>query len=260
MRRTGIKMAQKDRLDSIRTMVKTEKRVIVSELSKQFEVTEETIRRDLEKLEKEGLVARTYGGAVLNVGDAVIRVNYDRRAQTNVEEKRSIARMAADLIPRNGAAIGADSSSTVMETIRLISGREDLLLMTYSANVLRELADTKIKIMSTGGFLNKKSYSFQGVIARNTIQGYNMDVALVSCKGLQLGSGAFDSDEDEAEIKRLMVERSQKVYLLADHTKFGKVAFTKLFGLDQIDAIITDREPPAEWLEWFAANNVQLIC
>ena len=252
-------MAQRDRLESIRTIVKTEKRVVVSELSKQFDVTEETIRRDLEKLEKEGLVARTYGGAVLNMGDAMIRINYNRRAQTNVEEKRTIARIAAELLPKHGAAIGADSSSTVMETVHLISNREDLLLMTYSANILRELADADIKIMSTGGFLNKKSYSFQGVIARNTIQDYNTDVVLVSCKGLQLNAGIFDSDEDEAEIKRLLVAKSQKVILLADHTKFGQVAFAKLFDLDQVDIVVTDCRPSDEWVSRFAACHIDLL-
>ena len=140
-------------------------------------------------------MTRTYGGAVLNMGDALIRISYTHRAQTNVEEKRAIARIAADLLPKHGAAIGVDSSSTVMETVHLISNREDLLLMTYSANILRELADAEIKIMSTGGFLNKKSYSFQGVIARNTIQDYNTDITLLSCKGLQLDAGVFDSDE-----------------------------------------------------------------
>lgn len=252
------KMAQKDRLESIRTLVRTEKRVVVSELSRQFDVTEETIRRDLEKLEKEGLVARTYGGAVLNMGDAGVRINYNRRAQTNVEEKRAIARIAAELIPKRGAAIGADSSSTVMETVHLISDREDLLLMTYSANILRELGDAEIKIMSTGGLLNKKSYSFQGVIARNTIQDYNTDVVLVSCKGLQLDAGVFDTDEDEAEIKRLLVAKSQRVILLADHTKFGQVAFAKLFDLDQVDTVVTDRRPSDDWVEQFAARGIHL--
>ena len=215
-------MAQKNRLESIRSIVKAEKRVVVSDLSKQFEVTEETIRRDLEKLEGEGLVTRTYGGAVLNMGNTEVRISYMRRTQINVEEKRAIARIVAEQIPKRGVTIGADSSSTVMEAVHLLSNREDLLLLTYSANILRELEDSKIKILSTGGVLNKKSYSFQGAIARNTIRDYHMDIALVSCKGLQLGTGAFDSDEDEAEIKRLLVGQSQKVFLLVDHTKLGK--------------------------------------
>ena len=213
-------MGQRERLEGIRALVKTEKRVVVSELSRQFEVTEETIRRDLEKLEGEGLVARTYGGAVLNMGDAAVRVSYVRRSQTNVEEKRAIARIAAELIPKHSAAIGADSSSTVMEAVHLLGDREDLIVMTYSANILREMADSDIQIMSTGGLLNKKSSFLQGVIARNTIKNYHMDVVLVSCNGLQL-NGVFDTDENEAEIKRLMVAQGQKVYLLVDH-KIGR--------------------------------------
>ena len=252
-------MAQKNRLESIRSIVKAEKRVVVSDLSKQFEVTEETIRRDLEKLEGEGLVTRTYGGAVLNMGNTEVRISYMRRTQINVEEKRAIARIVAEQIPKRGVTIGADSSSTVMEAVRLLSNREDLLLLSYSANILRELEDSKIKILSTGGVLNKKSYSFQGAIARNTIRDYHMDIALVSCKGLQLGTGAFDSDEDEAEIKRLLVGQSQKVFLLVDHTKFGKLAFTKLFDLDQVDVVITDQRPDDEWVDWLSANHITLL-
>ena len=251
-------MGQRERLEGIRTLVKTEKRVVVSELSRQFEVTEETIRRDLEKLEGEGLVARTYGGAVLSMGDAAVRVSYVRRSQTNVEEKRAIARIAAELIPNHSAAIGADSSSTVMETIHLLGDREDLIVMTYSANILREMADANIQIMSTGGLLNKKSSFLQGVIARNTLKNYHMDVVLVSCNGLQL-NGVFDTDENEAEIKRLMVAQGQKVYLLVDHTKFGRLAFAKLFELDQVDTVITDRYPGDEWADRFAASKIELL-
>ena len=130
-------MAQKDRLESIRSIVKAERRVVVSELSKQFDVTEETIRRDLEKLEGEGLVTRTYGGAVLmHPVNADVRISYMRRTQINVEEKQAIARIAVRQLPQHGAAIGADSSSTVREAIRLLSDREDLLLMNIEGETL----------------------------------------------------------------------------------------------------------------------------
>ncbi len=252
-------MSQKDRLENIRTLIKTEQRVAVSELSKAFSVTEETIRRDLEKLEREGLIARTYGGAVLNMGDITRRINYHRRAQTNVEAKKKIAKLVTEIIPCHSAVIGADSSSTVMEAIHMISDREDLLLMTYSANLIREMADAKINIMSTGGILNRKSDSFQGVIARNTLQDYNMDIIMVSCKGLQLTSGIFDTSEDEAELKRIMASRGQKVFLLVDHSKFDQVAFAKLFDLQTVHTVVTDCKPRDEWVEYFMSHNIQLL-
>lgn len=117
-------MAQKDRLDQIRATVREKERVVVSELSKQFQVTEETIRRDLEKLEAEGLVTRTFGGAILNGRNTSARTSYAQRTQMNVAEKKTIARIAAGLIPKHRCVIGADSSSTVFETICLLKGSQ----------------------------------------------------------------------------------------------------------------------------------------
>ena len=252
-------MSQKDRLESIRTIVKTEERVLVSELSERFSVTQETIRRDLEKLEGEGLVARTYGGAVLYTDSLSARIQYSKRAKINLEEKRIIAQLAVDLIPEGQTFVGADSSSTVMETLRLISDREDVLLLTYSASFVQELIHSKLNILCTGGMLNKKSSSFQGVHARSTIQEYNLAVLFLSCKGLMLDGSFFDSESDETEIKQTMMAKAQKKYLLVDHTKFGQLAFVKVGNLRDMDAVITDRKPNESWVDFFNSNGIRLI-
>lgn len=139
-------MAQKDRIEQICAIVRDKERVVVSELSRQFHVTEETIRRDLEKLEAQGLVTRTFGGAILNGRNASARTSYAQRTQMNVAEKKTIARIAAGLIPKHRCVIGADSSSTVFETICLLKGQSNLLLMTYAANILQELVDADMRI------------------------------------------------------------------------------------------------------------------
>ena len=252
-------MTQKERLEQIRSTIKMNERVVVSALSKQFNVTEETIRRDLEKLESEGLVTRTYGGAILNSRHTSIRGSYSQRTQTNVTEKRAIAQIVADLIPKHKIVVGSDSSSTVFEAVKLLKNNGNLLLMTYAADILQELADAEMRIMSTGGLLNKRSHALQGVIARNTIKSYNMDIFLVSCKGLSLSGGIFDSDEDEVEIKQIMAEKASQVILLADHTKFDCVAFAKLLDFDQINTIVTDRKPSSEWTDLFASHHVELL-
>lgn len=251
-------MAQKGRLDNIWNLIQIEQRVSVSELSKLFGVTEETIRRDLEKLEKKGVVIRTHGGAVLATDSSEARIDYRFRAQTNVKEKQAIAQLAVQMLPNHRLVLGADSSSTVMETLRMLGTRDNLLLMTYSANILWELADSSIDLIAAGGLLNRKSYSFQGLITRNTIRNYNMDIVFISCKGL-LADGLFDSDDEEAEIKRLMVSKCHKVILLVDHTKFDRSAFARVLGLEQINVVVTDQKPSNSWIERFSTMNIELF-
>nr|WP_289707149.1 DeoR/GlpR family DNA-binding transcription regulator [Enterocloster clostridioformis] len=113
-------MMLKDRLDHLRGIVKTEKKVKVTELSQRFDVTEETIRRDLERLELEGLITRTHGGAVLKVENMFDRLGYTHRSRTNVEEKKKIAQIVASIIPMQ-ATLFADASSTVMEALTLMA-------------------------------------------------------------------------------------------------------------------------------------------
>ncbi len=115
-------MGQKQRLEEIRQKVRQERRVVVSELSVLFGVTEETIRRDLDKLEAEGVVARTYGGAVLNGEASMERIEFNRRAAICVEEKQYIAKLCAMELPLNGT-IATDASTTVLEALRAISDR-----------------------------------------------------------------------------------------------------------------------------------------
>ncbi|MGL5436201.1 MAG: DeoR/GlpR family DNA-binding transcription regulator [Lachnospiraceae bacterium] len=251
-------MTLKQRLEKIRELVIENKRVVVSELSGMFGVTEETIRRDLEKLEAEGLVARTYGGAVLNQDLAREKIHFLKRAQTNMQEKQLIAEKAVDII-KTSASIGADSSSTVLEALKLIREEPGITILTNSVEALRELSLSSLSVVSTGGVLDKNSLSLQGAGAKNSICNYSLGIALISCKGLNLDGGVYDSNESEGELKQLLVERANKVILLVDDSKFGKTAFIRLADLSQIDTIITNQEPDDEWKALLKQNQVNLI-
>lgn len=251
-------MLSKERLDLIRQIIKSEKEVLVSDLSAKFDVTEETIRRDFEKLKAEGLITRTYGGAVLNTEKSIDGVHYFKRARINVEEKKQMASKVLDCI-RNCYTIGFDSSTTTMEVMRLLQDREDITVVTNSANALNELYQSDLRLLSTGGYLNKKSLSLQGPVAENTARNYNLDAVLISCRGISKEKGISDSDEIEVEIKRLFIEHASLVIVLADHTKFDKVAFVKIADLDRIDYLITDREPDREWMDLLHENNIEVI-
>lgn len=251
-------MAAKDRLELIKQLVINEKKVLVSNLSTQFEVTEETIRRDLEKLENEGFLTRTYGGAILNSESSIEGIHFYKRTTTNHEAKQAIAVKAVELL-KNKATVAADSSSTVMEALKLLKGNNELTILTNSTEALRELSQSDMTVVSTGGILNKSALSLQGAITKATIKNYIFDVVLLSCKGLNRDKGALDSNEAEAELKREMLKQSNEVVLLVDHSKFDKTAFLKLSDFEHIDYIVTDKKPSDAWSEFLKSKNVKLI-
>lgn len=252
------KMLLKDRLEAIRGIVTEKNRVQVSELSRQFGVTEETIRRDLEKLEAEGLVSRTYGGAILNENKLTEGIHYFKRMAINVEAKRKLAQKAVACV-ENSFTIGLDSSTTAIELMRLLKVRDDVTVITNSAVAITELAQSSMNLMSTGGMLNKHSLSLQGNVAKQALTNYNIDVALISCKCLSLDQGASDSDELESEVKKAMIANANRAVLLVDHTKFDKVAFVKVANLEQFSLIVTDEEPSPEWKAKLASLSVDLL-
>ena len=251
-------MAQKTRLSAIRKKLKTEKKVAVAELSREYGVTEETIRRDLEKLEQEGFANRTYGGAVLNVGNMAEKVSYVRRAEKNKEEKAIIGRLASVAIPEK-ATIATDASTTVMEALREMKDRTGITVLTNSVQTIYELENPSLNLIITGGRYNPSTGSLQGTITRSVMEGYYVDIVLLSCKALDLDGGFMDTNVEEAEVKRVMVEHGKKVIMCVDHTKFNKIAFTRLLAIQEVDTLITDRKPDDEWLETFKQKNVEVI-
>ena len=150
-----------ERRNRILTILREERHVVVSELAKVFDVSEETIRRDLDKLEKEGHVVKTYGGAVISEGSEA-ELPYVIRKKANVEAKQKIADLAADLI-MDGDTLILDASSTAVFIAQKIKSKKEITLITNSIEVLMELSDvTGWKILSTGGTLKERSCALVG--------------------------------------------------------------------------------------------------
>jgi len=247
-----------ERLEIIKRIALAEKKLYVSKLSEKFDVTEETIRRDLEKLEQQGIVTRSYGGAILNTEKTNEDIPFYKRSKTNIEDKIYIASKAVEFI-KEDSTIVADCSSTVLEILKLIKDRNDVTVITNSVEVLSELNQSELNIISTGGGIKQRSLSLQGPITHSTIKKYSVDIAFVSCKGMDIKKGILDSNEEEAEIKRTMIEQASKVILLIDHSKYDKTSFVKLFDYENIDYIITDQKPREEWLEILHSYNIEVI-
>ena len=250
-------MAQKDRVFQILDLIRAKQKVSVSELSAKFGVTGETIRRDLERLEREGYVARTYGGAVL-IQQPPGHVNYTERAVQNVEAKIEMGELTASILPSSGA-IGCDASTTVLSMIPYIKDNPGITLLTNSIRILNDFMYDKIRIISTGGNLRSRTQSLQGEAVSRSMEDYFLDVCVLSCRSLDLENGIYEGDEEEAYFKNIMVEHSRRVIIVADHTKFNKTSLIRTLPYEKVDVLVTDRKPSDEWINRLEGKNVRIL-
>jgi DeoR/GlpR family transcriptional regulator of sugar metabolism len=252
------RISGRERQRQIRHYLENTGRATTSELSGNWNVTEETIRRDLDKLEAQGLVTRIHGGVIWNVNRRTENIHFYERQRNNIQEKRVIAEKAKTLL-QNSSPLFGDSSTTVVEAMKALKDEPNLTVVTNSSELFAEIKTWKFGVICTGGIYNEKSMSFQGEMAKNAFQSYNARLAVISCKGLRLDGGIYDSYESEAEIKRVMLENAEKVALLVDHTKFDDNGFLRLTDIDQIDYLVTDRKPADEWMDFCAEHEVKVI-
>ncbi|WP_166238651.1 DeoR/GlpR family DNA-binding transcription regulator [Paenibacillus turpanensis] len=212
----------------------------VTELSELCGVTEETIRRDLDRLEAEGKLMRSHGGAVC-LKDNQPELSYTIREATNLTEKQRIAREAARLVEPNDRII-LDASSTAW-CMAAILPDIPLTVLTNSIRVALELSSKeKIQVISTGGIVSSRSLSFVGPLAERSLQQYHVDKAFISCRGIHPERGISDSNELQGRIKQQMIAIADRVILLADFSKFGVQAFAQVADWEQIDTVVTDEQ------------------
>lgn len=247
-----------ERRNTILSKLQTEKKVVVSDLSALFDVTEETIRRDLEKLENEGLAKKTYGGAVLNES-LNIDLPYIVRKKANVSGKQYIATLIGDMIS-DGDHIILDGSSTALFVSKHIKDKKNITVITNSVEILLELSDRKDwNILSTGGSLKEGGLSLVGYQAERMISTFHVDLAVFSSKGLDIENGVTDSNESDAQIKKLILKASKKRILAVDSSKFDKTSFTKICEISDVDMIVTDSEPGEAWVNALQNAGVELV-
>jgi DeoR/GlpR family transcriptional regulator of sugar metabolism len=246
-----------ERYEKIVRLVNERGSIRVTELSDMCQVTEETIRRDLDRLEQAGRLRRSHGGAV-SVKDQPQQpeIPYSEREITHADEKRRIAAEAVKRIrPKDRILLDASSTAWYMA-----ASMPDipLTVLTNSIKVATELAaKEKIEVISTGGILAQRSLSFVGPLAERSLDAYHVDKAFFSCKGVHLERGISESNELQARIKEKMVGMADEVVLLADASKFGVQAFTYVADLSQVNVIVTDRRIPDETLRRLAELSIE---
>lgn len=249
-------MLAQQRHTEIQERLRLDGAVRVAELARTFGVTEETVRRDLEKLDKAGKLVRTHGGA-LPTRDVSQDVPFDIRQTAKLAEKQAIARHAVRYVGE-GAAIALDASSTVHELARVLPDQR-LTVITNSLPATLLLARCEqLQVLSTGGILDPGSVSWTGSLAEHALDRININRCFLSTHGVHVDRGLSEVDDYQARVKHRMMDAAEEVYLLVDHSKFGMRRMVPLAGLDEIDVLITDRGADPQVLAQFADRGVRV--
>jgi DeoR/GlpR family transcriptional regulator of sugar metabolism len=229
--------------------------VRVTELSRIFAVTEETIRRDLDALERQKKLRRSHGGAV-KMKDT--EIPYFEREIINVEAKKEIAKLSLKWI-KPGDVLILDASTTAWYMAKIMPNIP-LTILTNSIKVALELSrKDQIEVISTGGKLSTQSLSYVGPLAEQSLHQYHVNKVFLSCKGIHLQRGISESNELQALVKRKMIEIADEVNLMVDFSKFGVQAFAHLGDLTQLDRVITDRKTRSHIIEPFRSTGLEVV-
>ena len=243
------------RRSRIKEQILEKKSVTVAELAKAFAVTEETIRRDLKALEDENVLTRTYGGAYIQDG-VQNEIDVNIRETLYVTSKEKIASKCVTLI-NHGDSIFLDASTTSLFIASKIQNKR-VTVITNSLKVVNALAENdSVRLIIISGILSPQSMSFLGRSAENSLRSFFVDKAFISCRSVSMEHGVTDSNEQQAEIRQLAIERTNKSFLIIDYTKFNRTSFANICSFDEIDALVVDRILDDNWHSFLNDHNVE---
>ena len=229
----------------------------VINLCRELKVSAVTLRKDLKLLEKNNQLFRTHGGASVTNPFTVDRSVNEKEGMER-EEKRSIAKKAAEYIENNDSIIIA-SGTTMLALSREIPANQKLTVITAALQVAGELVNhPNIDILQLGGMVRKSSSSVVGSYAETILKDFYCTKLFLGVDGIDFDFGVTTSNSMEAQLNRCMISMVQKVIVLADYTKFGKRGFSKICSLDEIDEIITDKKIAPAILEKFKNAGIKV--
>jgi len=236
-------MLKEERFERIRSELAKKGIVDGDVLADILGVSRATIRRDLDILEGQGVLRRTHGGA--QATDSEDELPFHSKEAAFLREKRAIGIAAADCIP-DDAVIGCTGGTTVMAAIRALKGRP-ITVVTNAINVAMELAPSeKAQVIVTGGTLRTRSYELVGHIADRTLAEFHLDIGLLGVDGIDIERGISTFTVAEAHAAALYVSQAEKVLVVADHSKVGKIAPALIAPLSKISRLVTDPGLPPD--------------
>jgi DeoR/GlpR family transcriptional regulator of sugar metabolism len=250
-------MMASDRRTRILERVAEEQTIRISALALEFGVSEMTVRRDIAKLERTGFLRRTYGGATAHLTRSLDPA-FNTRSLQNAAAKRLIAMTAVALIS-DVSTIFIGTGTTTEQFARLMPARDDLVVVCESLPVAGLLGTRKPRVTVLGGTVHRDELSCVGPVAVATVRRYHADIAVLGAAGVTSSHGITELFEEEAENHRVMIERSERLLLLADGTKLGAHAMAHVAAVTAISTLVTDEGAPPDVLADLRVAGVEVI-
>ncbi|MBP3232330.1 MAG: DeoR/GlpR transcriptional regulator [Anaerovibrio sp.] len=252
-----------NRLRKIHELLEEKKSISINDLCDIFEVSKNTIRRDIAELEKNGIIKKVYGGIVLREQEAKpAQPEPDAStAQTDSHKlhKQKIAQMAANLV-EDDDVIYIDSGTTTMHMMPYLEDKHNITIVTASIHVINIAADSaKFNIIATGGTIYAPTKAFVGPSVINCLKDYNISKIFLASTGISIEKGATTASPLEYDIKRYLVDNPAKKILMVDSTKLDSASLITFCNLSEIDCIVVDKDLPPKYRDYFSENKTDVI-
>nr|WP_320125611.1 transcriptional repressor AgaR [uncultured Shewanella sp.] len=246
-----------ERQQEIVRMTQLQGKVSVAALAEQFGVSEVTIRSDLAVLDQKQLLVRSRGGAMVN-SELIRELSLKEKGSCYSALKQELGKAAAAFV-QNGDRLLLDSGTTTQQVAANLMEHKDLIVMTNGLNIATELAKAdEVEVMLTGGLLRKKSLSFYGTIAENSLRDYNFNKLILGVDGFDLRAGLTTHFEKEASLNRMMCEIASEIIVVTDSSKFDQQAFHVICSSRRITRLVTDTGIPERYVDELTKQGVQL--
>ncbi|WP_160722659.1 DeoR/GlpR family DNA-binding transcription regulator [Bacillus sp. USDA818B3_A] len=249
-------MIKEKRINKIHDYVIEQQHASLDELVSVFNVSKNTIRRDVQMLVERGELKKVYGG----VSAATHRKleSLQERKTRNQEQKTSIVKKAASFVT-DGDIIFIDSGTTTIEMFEYIKEKHLTIFTNSMEFIVRALPYEHLNVISIGGVLDRQTDSFGNPLNLDLLSDYNIKKAFMASTGISISIGVTNASPLESKLKKLIVKKSAEVYLLVDHDKFDQYGMMTYCGLDEIDYLITDRSPKTSYLEFAKKHTIRLV-
>lgn len=247
-----------NRIHKIQELLEDNQSISINRLCDIFQVSKNTIRRDINDLEKKDLIKKVYGGIMLKPA-ANAPEPFASREIKNSPQKKQIARLAADLVG-DGEVIYIDSGTTTMHMIPYLAEKNNITILTASLNVINAAAAySNFNVIATGGTLYLPSKAFVGTSVLNCLKNYNISKAFLATTGISLEKGVTNAAPLEYEIKQYVVQKCSTKILLADTSKIDKASLMTFCQLKDVNYLIMEELPPQNYINYLESHHVRLL-